>query len=413
MSIDFLLNRFAENKDKPAIIYDDETLSYGWLYDQIKVESQRLSAPQVFLPIGGNIYPPNIVSFLVHLKMGWLSIPQDDASQASKLSKYFNHPLVKQTRPALLLKTSGSSGPPKIVLHDMNKILEKFKTPKRCMSSICFMKLDHIGGVNTLLYQLSNLGTIVIPKTRQPPVVLEAVEKHGVELLPVTPTFLRLILLSGAHREYDLSSLKKITYGTEPMPQWLLDKLNREFPEVAFQQTYGLTELGIMRSKSESSNSLWVKLGGEGFSIKVVDGLLYVKAASAMVGYLNATSPFTSDGWFNTGDQVETRGGYFKILGRDSDFINVGGEKVNPTEVEDVLEQIECVQSATVFGAPNDILGQMVCTKILLREGCNVFLAKNEIRAHCRRKLPRYKQPMRYKFVDGDLHSDRFKKVRS
>ena len=71
-------------------------------------------------------------------------------------------------------------------------------------------------------------------------------------------------------------------------------------------QTHGLSEVGILRSKSEDSNSLWVKIGGEDYQTRIKD-MLEIKAKSAMLGYLNAPSPFTKDGWFMTGDKVEKR----------------------------------------------------------------------------------------------------------
>ena len=78
----------------------------------------------------------------------------------------------------------------------------------------------------------------------------------------------------------------------------------------------------------KNSNSLWVKVGGEDYKTRVVNGLLEIKAKASMLGYLNAKSPFTKDGWFKTGDKVKVNGEYIKILGRESEIINVGGEKV-------------------------------------------------------------------------------------
>jgi len=100
------------------------------------------------------------------------------------------------------------------------------------------------------------------------------------------------------------------------MPQATLQRLKRVFPEIKLQQTYGLIELGVLRSKSKSDDSLWVKIGGDGYQIRINNNLLEIKADSAMLGYLNAPSPFTEDGWFMTGDQVEIDGEYVKILGR-------------------------------------------------------------------------------------------------
>ena len=108
-----------------------------------------------------------------------------------------------------------------------------------------------------------------------------AFEKFRAELLPVTPTFLNLLLLSGAHKRRDLSSLKVISYGAESMPEGTLQRLARLFPNVRLQQTYGLIELGALRTKSKSSDSLWVRVGGEGYQTRVVDGMLQIKSRSA------------------------------------------------------------------------------------------------------------------------------------
>ena len=119
------------------------------------------------------------------------------------------------------------------------------------------------------------------------------------------------------------------------MSEALLRQLNQILPNVHLLQKYGVTEVGTLRSKSRSDDSLWVRVGGEGFQTRIVDGLLEIQAQSAMLGYLNAPSPFTADGWFQTGDEVEVDGEWIKILGRRSEIINVGGRKVYPAVVEE------------------------------------------------------------------------------
>ena len=111
------------------------------------------------------------------------------------------------------------------------------------------------------------------------------------------------------------------------MPESTLKRIHEIFPQVQLLQTYGLSELGILRSKSKDSTSLWVKVGGHGFETKVVDGILWIRAQSAMMGYLNAANPFDEEGWMNTEDEVEVDGDYIRILGRRTDIINVGGQK--------------------------------------------------------------------------------------
>jgi len=235
---------------------------------------------------------------------------------------------------------------------------------------------------------------------------------HKIELLPASPTFLNLLLISEAYKEYDLSSLKLITYGTEPMPASTLERLRSTFPDIKLQQTYGLIELGVLRSKSKSDDSLWVKIGGDGYETRVKNNLLEIKAESAMLGYLNATSPFTDDGWFMTGDQVEVEGEFLKILGRRSEIINVGGEKVYPQEVESIIQKLNNVAEVTVFGEKNSIMGNIVCAKVKLigEEDERQFAAR--LKKYCRQNMQSYKVPVRVIVSNEEQHGDRFKKIR-
>jgi acyl-CoA synthetase (AMP-forming)/AMP-acid ligase II len=233
-----------------------------------------------------------------------------------------------------------------------------------------------------------------------------------VQLLPTSPTFLNLILVSEAYKRYDLASLETVTYGTEVMPESTLRRFHELFPRVRLLQTYGLSEVGILRSKSKSSDSLWVKVGGEGFETRVVDGMLEIKAKSAMLGYLNAPSPFTADGWFKTGDAVEVDGEYIKILGRKSELINVGGEKVYPAEVESVLQTMDGVLEVAVRGEPHPMTGQIVTATVRLATAEALPEFRQRMRAFCQDKLARYKIPQKIVITAEAVHSERFKKMR-
>jgi acyl-CoA synthetase (AMP-forming)/AMP-acid ligase II len=184
-------------------------------------------------------------------------------------------------------------------------------------------------------------------------------------------------------------------------------------PQVDLQQTYGLSEVGILRSKSRSPDSLWVKLGGEGFQTRVVDDILQIKAESAMLGYLNAPSPFTADGWFNTGDKVEVDGEYFRILGRQSEIINVGGQKVYPAEIESVIQAMPNVAEVAVYGEKNPIMGQIVCSTIRLRQPQDAKFFHRELRQFCRQRLQEFQVPVKLKIVETSLYGERFKKMRN
>jgi acyl-CoA synthetase (AMP-forming)/AMP-acid ligase II len=204
-------------------------------------------------------------------------------------------------------------------------LLAKYSRRRHCYRTLAFLLFDHIGGFDTVFYSLSNGSCLILCEDRSPDGVCELVQSHQVEVLPVAPSFLNLLFLNGAYRRHELSSLKIVTYGAEVMPQTTLDRCPVMFPGVTMMQKFGASEVGTLRSKSKTSDSLWVKLGGEGYETRVVDGLLEIKAESSMLGYLNAESPFTKDGWFKTGDCVDVDGEYLRFRGRDSDLINVGG----------------------------------------------------------------------------------------
>ena len=206
--------------------------------------------------------------------------------------------------------------------------------------------------------------------------------------------------------------METVTYGAEVMPQYLLDEVCHIFPNARLLQKYGITEIGTLRSHSESSDSLWVKIGGEGFKTRVVDGMLQIKAESAMLGYLNAPSPFTKDGWFMTGDEVEVKGDYYLIKGRRSEIINVGGQKVYPAEVESVILQMEGVLDAAVSGEKNPILGNIVTAKVHLASDETVKDFTKRMKLFCKDKLQSYQIPQKVTIMQQDFTNARFKKIR-
>jgi acyl-coenzyme A synthetase/AMP-(fatty) acid ligase len=337
-------------------------------------------------------------------------------SDVTRLPGRAGHPLLREMAArgaaGLILFSSGSTGPSKAALLDFERLLAKFHTPRPAVRTFAFLQLDHIGGINTLSHVFCNGGTVVTAAERSVDAVCAAIERHRVQLLPTTPTFLRMMMIAGAPARYDLTSLETVTYGTEPMPETTLAAARRALPQVRFKQTYGLSELGILPTRSESSDSLWLKLGSAGFDARIVDGVLWLKSQSAMLGYLNAPSPFDADGWFNTQDRVEMRGEYIRILGRRSEFINVGGDKVHPAEVENVLLTLDNVVDVTVFGRRNAVTGEIVCARVTLAQPEESQGLRQRLRAHCRGRLQPYKIPAVVEVADGAQHSYRFKKLR-
>jgi long-chain acyl-CoA synthetase len=357
------------------------------------------------------------LAFRESAEVEWIiDLADDDSVRVTRTGRKAGHELLVALRerrhPGLVLFSSGSTGASKAAAHDLVPLLEKFRVPKRTLRTIAFLLFDHIGGVNTLLYTLSNGGCVIAVSDRHPDAVCAAIARHRAELLPTSPTFLNLLLASEAHERHDLSSLRTVTYGTEPMSESTLKRVHAALPRVKLQQTYGLSELGILRSQSRGPDSLWVRIGGEGYELRVVDGLLEIKAKAAILGYLNAPSPITADGWFRTGDAVEVDGEWIKILGRRTEIINVGGEKVYPAEVEGVLLEMPGVAEAAVHAERNAITGQLVAARVRLHQPEPPAQFRRRMVAFCRERLARYKIPQKVTLVDDPLHSERFKVMR-
>ena len=326
--------------------------------------------------------------------------------------------LTKLQHPGLIIFSSGSTGSPKAMVHDLTNLVNlHLERKEKKLTFIIFLMFDHIGGLNSLLSSLSMSAKLIIPDSREPSHICMLIEKHQVNVLPSSPTFLNLILISGANLNYDLSSLKMITYGTETMPQQLLERIKKAFPRTRLLQTFGTSETGIAQTSSASSTTTLMKIDDPNTEIKIVDGELWVRSKSQILGYLNASmDSFTEDGWFRTGDLVETNDeGYLRIQGRIKEIINVGGEKVLPTEIETILLAMEIVQDCMVYGESNSITGQTVVADIVLDDRVypiDHINARRQIRIHCLKKLDRYKVPTRLNFVSQTTYSERFKKVR-
>ncbi|MCX4746053.1 fatty acid--CoA ligase family protein [Kitasatospora sp. NBC_01287] len=339
--------------------------------------------------------------------------------ELSRTGQRAEHELYGQLRetghPGLVLFSSGTTGRSKASVLDFSKVLGRYAPGGKPRRILSFLSLDHIGGINTLLHTLVQGGTVITVADRTPETIFEAIARHRVEVLPTTPTFLNMVLISGVLERHDCSALQLVTYGTEPMPIRTLKRLAEALPAVRFKQTYGLSELGILPTKSRGDDTLWVKLGAAGFEHKIVDSVLWIRSEMAMLGYLNAEAPFDEDGFFNTQDVVETDGEWVKILGRRSEIINVGGEKVYPSEVESVVLEVPGIAEATVSGHPSHVTGMIVKATVLLAPDVDedVRAVQRRVREHCRTKLEGFKVPALVVVSEAAQHSDRYKKIRS
>ena len=450
----FLLERFRDNADKIAIIDDGKSYTYGDLLDGIlDLSSTTLKGigNKVVAIIGGYSFY-NIALFLALYENKNIIVPLVECNETalkesmadikinaeilefpnSKFpnSKFPNlefletndkkHAIIenlfRQKHAGLVLFSSGSTGKPKAMVHDLDTLISSFEAKKpRKLNMLLFLLFDHIGGINTLLNILATLSAAFIPRERNSDEICALIEKYKISVLPSNPTFLNLILMSNAYKKYDLSSLKMITYGTEAMSESLLARLKATFKKVKFLQTFGTSETGILNTSSKSSGSTYIKLNDAEY--KIVNGELWIKSKTQILGYLNADmSAFKAsfeDGWFKTGDLVLRDAEYLKIVGRVKELINIGGKKALPSEIESVIMELENIADCVVYGEKNAITGQSVSCDVVLKSDMAKDELKKLIRSTCASKLERYKIPSKINVVEKIAFTNRFKKVRA
>jgi acyl-CoA synthetase (AMP-forming)/AMP-acid ligase II len=429
-----LLSKLVEiwkDSQVPFLISNDLELTFSDILKQDVGDLSVIRSGDVVALIG-DFTPCSILTLLKLIELGVIIVPLTEetrhehsyffeaalvnvviaGTRVERVSNQRAHPLLNMLRgrqhAGLVLFSTGTMGRPKAILHDFSAFLKRFETPRPPLRTISFLLFDHIGGINTLLHTLFNGGTVIALASRGIDDVLSTCERFDVEVLPTTPTFLRMMLISGMVPNKLPSCLQIISYGTERMDQPTLSELARLLPKVDFRQTYGMSELGILRVKSKSRDSLFMKVGGEGVETRVVNSVLQIRSASRMLGYLNAPDPFDSEGWYDTNDVVEVKDEYVKITGRVSDVINVGGLKFMASEVERVALAFPGVAMVKVISRENPITGQHV--EMQIEPVATTGFDQGELMVFLRANLQKHMIPRRIRVGSVSI-GHRFKKA--
>ena len=440
-----MIDKFKDN-DQTAIIYDGKKYSYNELYIKIKeIESfikDKIKSGEVVAILADYSFVSIALFFALYENKNIIA-PITSTSQKEidgKLKESFStkiinleneklvitnikseasHKIINDLQTSkcagLILFSSGSTGAPKAMIHNLDTLVDSYGDKKqKQINMLVFLMFDHIGGINTMLNILSMNATMIIPQNRNADDICKLIEEYKIAVLPSSPTFLNLILINRSYEKYDLSSLRMITYGTETMPEGLLNKLKAVFSKVKFLQTFGTSETGIAATSSKSSSSTFMKIDDENLEYKIVDNELWLRSKTQILGYLNRSmESFTNDGWFKTGDLVELDNeGFIKIIGRNKEIINVGGQKVLPSEVESVLLGMDEIEDCLVYGEQNAITGQSVSCDVVLKHGIDDSGFKILVRKFCKDKLDNFKIPTRVNVVQKTEFTERFKKSR-
>ena len=290
----------------------------------------------------------------------------------------------------ITLFTSGTTGSPKKVSHNIKSLTRFLKKSTLHEQSVWGFAYNptHMAGVQVFLQALLNKNSIVKLFGLERTEIFNQIQNHNITHISATPTFYRLLLPV----ENTFNSVIRLTCGGEKFDSKTLAELTKMFPNAKITNVYASTEAGTLFASKED---LFVVKDAFANSVKIKNNeLLLHKSLLGQSQQINLDND-----WYNTGDLVEIISENplsFKFMARKNEMINVGGYKVNPSEVEEVIRSIEQVKDVRVFGKSNSILGNIICAEIV----ANSQMSEKEIRDFLKTKLQQFKIPRLIKFTD-------------
>jgi acyl-coenzyme A synthetase/AMP-(fatty) acid ligase len=277
--------------------------------------------------------------------------------------------------PPVIVATSGTSGPPKLVDHAWDSVLSAARLAEQWQGLGWLLVYDAArwAGIQVWAQALLTGGRLVVPASRDPDTVARAIADEAVAILPATPTLLRRLLASADRSLLAGGRVERITLGGEAADAALLAEARAAFPQARITQVYATTELGEVFRVADGRPGFpaaWLGKtlpGGIRLSTRR-DGELLVQLSrdTAVVG---------------TGDLVEKRGDRYEFVGRRTDVIVVGGAKAFPARVEEVLRGVPGVAEARVRGLPSAITGELVAAEIVLADPLPPAASPESVRA--------------------------------
>jgi acyl-CoA synthetase (AMP-forming)/AMP-acid ligase II len=305
-----------------------------------------------------------------------------------------------------IIPTSGTTGQPKLVGHTLASLCRTVKSRSDAMASLIWGLLyepTRFAGLQVLLQAMGGGGRVIVPTHSDLVVNVELLARLGCSALSATPSFWRKLAFGGL---LDRLCLRTVTLGGEAADQLILDLLASRFPKAAIRHIYASTEAGVGFSVSDRTAGfpatfLDQPTAGVELRVRHPDGMLLLKPARVDQEFIGrAEHLLGTDGWIETGDLVEQRGDRFHFLGRANGCINVGGQKVHPLSVEEIILGVPGVQAARVFGRRSPILGALVAAEVVVERGRDSNAVREEILRACKASLARFQVPAVVSFVE-------------
>jgi acyl-CoA synthetase (AMP-forming)/AMP-acid ligase II len=435
--IELLRRASLRDASHPAIVDDHRTTSYGELVAAAESAAAYLAGHDVRRFGVLDYDAATVVSLLAAASLvgaeACLYPPIEDPEALAEQAARFDHQLVfthhqdvvgrvpcldpaelfatpageaadpPAARPLLVL-TTGTTGTPRGIRHDWNRLLRaagRIEAAPEQRWLFCYGP-HQFGGLQILIHVMASGATLVAPAPRRPREGLAAMGTHRITHVSATPTYWRFLLAEMRSAGNPVPDLQQVTLGGEAVPGPLLGELASTFPNANISQVYAASEFGSSGSVRDARDGLPLSVLDRGddadIVMKIVDDELWVRSRVGMLGYYGEEAD-DPDGWRPTGDLVDIDGDRILFRGRSSDIINVGGVKVHPLPVENLISEVPGVKMARVYGRPNAMTGAIVAVEVVAEDGVDTDELDTAIRDACA-DLVSASRPRSIKFVE-------------
>ncbi len=312
--------------------------------------------------------------------------------------------LKKRNDCKIVIATSGTTQSPKLVEHSFASLTNSVSKKKIDGAEIRWglvYDFNRFAGLQVVFHSML-AGATLLPAYKHTDTsrLIEYLSVNRCTHLSATPTLWRKMLM---HPAIGSLQLDKITLGGEIVHPDVLQKLVAKFPEAKITHIYASTEVGVGFSVTDRQAGFpisYLDNTKSGVDIKIDDGTLWVRNVDSVGKYLNDKDSLKiSEGYVDTGDKVKIEGNRVFFIGRRSGVINIGGNKIHPEQVEEVLLSFPDVLLARSYPILSSIVGNLVGAEIVVSKETNFDVAK--LKTHCRKFLPKFAVPARISLVQN------------
>ena len=361
-----------------------------------------------------------IAAVVAALKLRLVIVPIDRDAPGTEVASILGHFSIKgfvyrgglsvraiSTRPALpaearLIKlTSGSTGQPKGIVTSEANLIADATNICRTMGigpgdvNLGAIPLSHSYGFSNLVTPLLLQGTaVVVSNDYLPQTLVDLANRHHCTVAPLIPMVFEHLTVA-AHGEFE--TVRTFISAGAPLPASTSRKFRERFG-ADIHSFYGCSECGGITYDRSGAAVERGTVGAplEGVELMLDASRLKIRSGSVALGYLVDAGTFEPFSDYVSDDLVELRDGEVALTGRASDLINTAGKKVNPREVEAVIQQIEGVREVKVFGAPAGARGEVVAAAVVATPN----VTREQVREFCRARLSLHKVPRIVKLID-------------